>query len=81
MTIISSRFLSEFKIITLRANLNHFFFFLIRHTRTREHTKTPPKHLKYSRRAWEGLVKAWRKKLHTYDPQDGIDKDNDNATF
>jgi histone RNA hairpin-binding protein len=53
-----------------------------RQLRTRDHPKTPPKHLKYSRRAWEGLVKAWRKKLHTFDdPHDSLDKDDDNATF
>lgn len=32
-----------------------------------EHPKTPPMHLKYSRRAWDGLIKIWRKKLHEYD--------------
>ncbi|KAG5672586.1 hypothetical protein PVAND_002702 [Polypedilum vanderplanki] len=31
--------------------------------------KTPPRHLKYSRRAWEGLIKSWRKKLHSYDDE------------
>ncbi|XP_066145909.1 histone RNA hairpin-binding protein [Euwallacea fornicatus] len=30
--------------------------------------KTPPKYGKYSRRAWEGLIKQWRIKLHKYDP-------------
>lgn len=30
--------------------------------------RTPPKHLKYSRRAWDGLVKQWRIQLHKYDP-------------
>ena len=49
--------------------------------RTREHPKTPPKHIKYSRRAWEGLVKCWRKKLHTFDdPQDVKIEVDDNAT-
>ncbi|XP_070501000.1 histone RNA hairpin-binding protein [Chironomus tepperi] len=45
-----------------------------KHKRTRDHPKTPPKHLKYSRRAWEGLIKSWRKKLHTFDP---TNEDND----
>lgn len=36
--------------------------------RTKEHPKTPPKHIKYSRRAWDGLVRVWRKKLHCFDP-------------
>lgn len=36
--------------------------------RRREHPKTPPKHLKFSRRAWEGLIKSWRIRLHAFDP-------------
>lgn len=36
--------------------------------RSKDHPKTPPKHIKYSRRAWDGLVKVWRKKLHCFDP-------------
>lgn len=39
-----------------------------RHARTKEHPATPQKHLKYSRRAWDGLIKVWRKKLHCFDP-------------
>uniref|UniRef100_A0A182JS51 Histone RNA hairpin-binding protein RNA-binding domain-containing protein n=1 Tax=Anopheles christyi TaxID=43041 RepID=A0A182JS51_9DIPT len=39
-----------------------------RHARTKEHPTTPQKHLKYSRRAWDGLIKVWRKKLHCFDP-------------
>lgn len=39
-----------------------------REKRTKDHPKTPPKHIKYSRRAWDGLVKVWRKKLHCFDP-------------
>lgn len=39
-----------------------------REQRTRDHPKTPPKHIKYSRRAWDGLVRVWRKKLHCFDP-------------
>lgn len=29
--------------------------------------KTPPKNLRYSRRAWDGLIKSWRLRLHQYD--------------
>ncbi|CRK94545.1 CLUMA_CG008047, isoform B [Clunio marinus] len=43
------------------------------------HPKTPPKHLKYSRRAWEGLIKSWRKKLHAFDPECESNKINRNV--
>uniref|UniRef100_A0A1I8N196 Histone RNA hairpin-binding protein RNA-binding domain-containing protein n=1 Tax=Musca domestica TaxID=7370 RepID=A0A1I8N196_MUSDO len=36
--------------------------------RTRDHPRTPNKYGKYSRRAFDGLVKIWRKQLHYYDP-------------
>lgn len=39
-----------------------------RETREKRHPKTPPRHLRYSRRAWDGLVKVWRQKLHFWDP-------------
>lgn len=32
--------------------------------------RTPPMHLKYSRRAWDGLIKVWRRKLHDWDDSD-----------
>ncbi|XP_014261051.1 histone RNA hairpin-binding protein [Cimex lectularius] len=39
-----------------------------RDARTKIHPKTPPIHLKFSRRAWDGLVKVWRQRLHFWDP-------------
>ncbi|XP_034244447.1 uncharacterized protein LOC117647066 [Thrips palmi] len=39
-----------------------------REKREKRHPKTPPRHLRYSRRAWDGLVKVWRQKLHFWDP-------------
>lgn len=36
--------------------------------RSRDHPRTPNKYGKYSRRAFDGLVKIWRKQLHYYDP-------------
>ncbi|XP_055540299.1 histone RNA hairpin-binding protein [Wyeomyia smithii] len=47
-----------------------------REQRTKDHPKTPPKHLKYSRRAWDGLIKVWRKKLHCFDPNAMPEADN-----
>nr|CAD7204853.1 unnamed protein product [Timema douglasi] len=39
------------------------------HERVRGHPRTPPKHLKYSRRAWDGMVRIWRQQLHLWDPK------------
>jgi hypothetical protein len=73
MTITRRKCLSKLIYIRLRTVII-VIVDLNRHKRTRDHPKTPPKHLKYSRRAWEGLIKSWRKKLHTFDPSN---EDND----
>lgn len=44
-----------------------------KHARTKEHPRTPQKSMKYSRRAWDGLVKVWRKQLHCFDPNSKFD--------
>lgn len=47
-----------------------------RDQRNKDHPKTPPKHIKYSRRAWDGVVKVWRKQLHCYDPDGKSDAED-----
>lgn len=47
-----------------------------RDQRTNDHPKTPPKHIKYSRRAWDGVVRVWRKQLHCFDPDAKLDADD-----
>ncbi|KAF5274712.1 hypothetical protein FQA39_LY07104 [Lamprigera yunnana] len=39
-----------------------------RNRRKRDDPATPNKYIKYSRRAWDGLVRQWRLRLHKYDP-------------
>ncbi|KAK7789379.1 hypothetical protein R5R35_007852 [Gryllus longicercus] len=36
--------------------------------RQRNDPSTPPKNIQFSRRAWDGLIKVWRQKLHSWDP-------------
>lgn len=46
--------------------------------RRQTHPMTPPKHLKCSRRTWDGSVRVWRKKLHAWDlPQDNSSLEQD----
>lgn len=50
-----------------------FLSFSFSEKRTSDHPQTPDKRLKYSRRAFDGLVKIWRKELHKFDPYDPSD--------
>ena len=36
--------------------------------RARNHPMTPDKHSKCSKRAWDGMVRSWRRRLHLWDP-------------
>lgn len=60
--------------------LMFFRFFVYRNERTKEHPRTPTKNNKYSRRAWDGLVKVWRKKLHLYDNRDKLEDDDQSSS-
>lgn len=43
--------------------------------RAKEHPVTPDKFRKMPRRAWDNMVKMWRVKLHSFDPNDGDDQE------
>jgi len=43
-------------------------FCVDRNKRKRGDPQTPDKYASYSKRAWDGLVRVWRRKLHAWDP-------------
>ncbi|KAF4518459.1 hypothetical protein B566_EDAN002114 [Ephemera danica] len=48
-----------------------------KHKRSHRDIRTPPREIKYGRRAWDGMVRAWRRQLHKWDPP-GHDDSLDN---
>jgi len=42
-----------------------YLYLLPRHNRDDKMPRTPNKNKKYSRRQWDGLVKSWKKRIHT----------------
>lgn len=54
---------------------------IFRDKRQKHHPQTPKKFYKYSRRAWDGLVKVWRQQLHLWDsPNQGCDSGKDSCS-
>ncbi|KAJ3128062.1 hypothetical protein HK098_005274 [Nowakowskiella sp. JEL0407] len=41
-----------------------------RSARQKGDPQTPDKHMKCSKRCWDGLIRSWRRKLHQFDPAD-----------
>lgn len=52
-----------------------------KHQRSRQDPVTPPKHCKYSRRAWDGLIRLWRRRLHNWDPPRSQISNDDDSSF
>lgn len=56
-----SKYLQTFKLYIFT------FKILPRNQRTKDHPRTPDKNRKYSRRAFDGQIKVWKKALHLFD--------------
>ena len=52
-----------------------------REQRTKEHPRTPDVHRKCSKRAWDGLMKIWRRELHKYDPASAAGEASDEVSL
>ncbi|XP_054263114.1 uncharacterized protein LOC128986662 isoform X1 [Macrosteles quadrilineatus] len=46
-----------------------------RRKRSCGHPVTPPRHLRCSRRTWDGMIHAWRRQLHAWDPPSTVESD------
>lgn len=55
----------------------NFSLLFLSANRKRNEPQTPNKHIKYSRRAFDGMIKSWRKRLHKFDPIDTNEKETD----
>jgi hypothetical protein len=43
--------------------------------RSKQDPVTPDKRSKCSKRSWDGIVRTWRRKLHLWDPPEGVERE------
>ncbi|CAF4272823.1 unnamed protein product, partial [Rotaria magnacalcarata] len=53
---------------------SHFFSFINRKQRRREHPTSPNKYRKCSRRCFDGQLRTWRRNLHQFDEENENNK-------